>query len=388
MKILLLSPQPFFQERGTCIAIDLLLSSLSERGDEVDVLTYHLGEDRDYSGGTITRIKPPFAPTAIKHGFSLRKVYCDLFLLCGAFRMVRKKRYELIHAVEESSFIAMILNRFFHIPYVVDMDSSLSDQILLNFAWTRPVGRILRWIETLPLRRAVAVVPMCEELAIFARQHTFGFVYILKDVSLVAVSEGVPEDLRHYLGIKGPILMYVGNMAPYQGIDLLFEAFAELRRSHPQVELVLIGGTESHIRKYQIKARSLGIHGQTHLLGPRPMAALGGYLRQAALLISPRISGTNTPMKLYSYLDTGIAVVATALPTHTQVVSGDEAELVPPEPSAMATAIADLLNDVTKCRTLARNAQGLVRREHSLATFRKNVERIFGELENRLDVID
>ncbi len=50
MKILLLAPQPFYQERGTPIAIKLLLEVLSRRGDQVDVVTFHEGADVSPAG--------------------------------------------------------------------------------------------------------------------------------------------------------------------------------------------------------------------------------------------------------------------------------------------------------------------------------------------------
>ena len=387
MRILFLSPQPFFQERGTTIAIDLMLRTLSERGDEIDLLTFHLGEDRDYANVTSTRIRPPLAPASIKPGFSLKKVYCDLFLARDAFRMMRAKRYDLIHAVEEASFIAIVLRRVFRVPYVFDMDSSMASQILEKFWWVRPFGGLLRWFETLPMRRAIAVVPMCEDLAINARQYCRGIVHVLKDVSLIADSaEIVSENLRRDFEIDGPLLMYVGNLESYQGIDLLLDSFSILRETHPNAALIIIGGSEQDIDKYRNKACDLGIDAQVHLVGPRPVAALGSYLRQADLLISPRIQGTNTPMKIYSYLDSGVAVVATALPTHTQVMTDNEAALTVAEPTVMAATIAGLLDDPAECQRLARNAQSLIRREHSWASFRENVNWVFGELEDRLEL--
>ncbi|MCX7007397.1 MAG: hypothetical protein NTY53_09155 [Kiritimatiellaeota bacterium] len=59
MRILLIAPQPFYQERGTPIAVDLLLRVLSERGDEVHVATFHEGADVVYPGVTLHRIPPP-----------------------------------------------------------------------------------------------------------------------------------------------------------------------------------------------------------------------------------------------------------------------------------------------------------------------------------------
>ena len=41
MRALVIAPQPFYEERGTLIAIDLLLRALSDRGDQVDLLTLH-----------------------------------------------------------------------------------------------------------------------------------------------------------------------------------------------------------------------------------------------------------------------------------------------------------------------------------------------------------
>jgi len=385
MKILFLAPQPFFQERGTPIAIDLMLCSLSDRGDEVDVITFPLGENRSYPGVDIVRVSPPFAPAVIKPGFSWKKIYCDIFVLWRAFQAVRTRRYDLIHAVEESVFIAMVLKMIFRVPYVYDMDSSMVSQMLHRFPWLRVASRPLRWLEQLAMRQAIAVVPMCECLADRARRHCQGLVHVVKDVSLIPteVSDGA-ETIRATVQAKGAVLMYVGNLESYQGLDLLLECFAKVHDSHPDAVLVIIGGTGPDIQKYRHKARVFGIAEYVHLLGPRPVAALGDYLKQADLLVSPRVDGENTPLKIYSYLDSGVAVVATDLPTHTQLVTANEAALSPPKAGAMASVIDRLLDDPAERQRLAQNARRLIRQEHTMEYFCKDVDKIFGELESRV----
>lgn len=386
MRILFLAPQPYYEERGTPIAVDLMLKALSERGDKVDVLTFHVGQDRWYPGVTVRRSRPPLPPDGIPPGFSWKKAWCDVFLFREALRMMRSGRYDLIHAVEEASFMAMVLGRYYRVPYVFDMDSSMALQLVTQFRWLRPAGGLLHWIETLPMRRALAVVPMCEDLAVHARLSSRGIVHVVKDVSLITDEPDEPaEDLRRDLGVAGPLVMYVGNLERYQGIDLLLESFARLHRTHPHAQLVIIGGSDRDIRKYRKESRALGIDAVVHLLGRRPVAALGGYLRQADLLVSPRIEGTNTPMKVYSYLDSGVAVVATALPTHVQVMTADEAALAPPEAERMAATIGRLLDDPDERGRLASNARDLIRREHSWPAFRRRVNLLFGELEDRLE---
>jgi len=385
MKILFLAPQPFFEERGTPIAIDLMLSSLSERGDEVDVITFHLGEERSYPGISISRISPAWAPAAVRPGFSWRKVYCDLFLLGRAYRAMRAGRYDLVHAVEEGVFIAMLLKVLFRVPYVYDMDSSLVTQILNRFRWLRPLRRPLRWMEGLAMRHAIAVVPMCESLAERARRHCLGVVQVVKDVSLIPTGAGGgAENVRALLNRYGPILMYVGNLERYQGVDLLLECFAAVHESHPDAELVIIGGSAPDIDRYRRKARFFRTARWVHLLGPRPVASLGDYLKQADILVSPRVQGDNTPLKIYSYLDSGVAVVATDLPTHTQLLTAREAALSPPDAVAMASVIRRLLDHPLERRRLTRRARRLIRREHTREFFFKQVQRLFGELEARV----
>ncbi len=48
------------------------------------------------------------------------------------------------------------------------------------------------------------------------------------------------------------------------------------------------------------------------------------------MLVSPRSSGTNTPLKIYQYLRSGRVIVATRLLTHTQVLSDEVAILTAP----------------------------------------------------------
>lgn len=385
MKILLLAPEPFYEDRGTLIAVDLLIQAMIERGDEVDLLTFHLGADRTRPGLEIHRIRPWPRPARIRPGLSVGKVWCDVFMFFTLVGMVRRKRYDLIHAVEESAFMAMLVGPLARTPFIFDMDSSMAGQIVARYRWARPFGRLLHWLETLPMRRAAAVVPMCEDLAVTARRHTRGLVQVLSDITLLSSesAQAVDEDLRATIGIRGPIIMYIGNLEPYQGIDLLLRSFREALRTCPRASLVIIGGVDTDIRKYRHQAVDLGISESAHLVGPRPVGQLGAYMSQADILVSPRIEGTNTPMKIYSYMDSGAAIVATDLPTHTQVLSREEAALAEPTVEAFSAELVRLLGDQAKCARLARNARELVHRKYSWAAFRATVHGLLETLEAR-----
>ncbi len=381
LRILLVAPHPFYQERGTPIAVDLLLRVLSERGERVDLLTFHEGEERTYPGVVIHRTRPWLKVQGVPPGFSAKKLACDVTLFFRFLGLLRRERYDVVHAVEEAAMMAAVLCPLFSVPYIYDMDSLISRQIVDKYPRLAFLEGLLRVVEGMPMRFAHTVVPMCDALADAAAQYREHGICVLKDVSLaeslMGDAVGQPEDVRAELGLTGQMVMYIGNLEPYQGIDLLLESVSLAVRRIENLNLVVIGGSAAHIERYRARAAELGLRSHVHFLGTRPVAAIGDYMRQADVLVSPRTRGVNTPMKIYSYLDSGVAVLATALPTHTQVLSEAIAALVPAEPPAFAEALVELLSDSALRSRLTANAKRHVHREHSYESFRKAVDGIY-----------
>lgn len=384
MKVLVMAPQPFYQERGTPIAVDLLVKSLAQAGHEVDLLTFGEGLDRDYPGVHHHRLRHWFGIKGIRPGLSAKKIILDFFFFLRFVIKMIQNRYDVVHSVEESVFMSFLICPIFGVSYVYDMDSLMTTQIIDKAPALKPVEGVFRWIESLPMRFATAVVPVCQALADEVSHYRKQGVFILKDVSLANSDEGGSEldvlDVKAQVGDKAlPILMYIGNLESYQGIDLMIDGFAKAVKTTP-ANLVIIGGEDEHIHSYQMKAAALGIEQHVYLLGKQPVAHLFALMAQADILLSPRIHGVNTPMKVYSYLDSGVPVVATDLPTHSQVMDSSTAMLVAPNDSAMAEGVITLLADKSMGQKLAENARELIRQEHSEEAFKKRLAEIYAYL--------
>ena len=386
MRVLLLAPHPFFQQRGTPIAERMLLEALLAQGHQVEVLTFHEGEDPGIPGCPIHRIlRLPFV-RGIRPGFSAKKLLCDAVMLASCLRLIRRRRYDLVHAVEESAFMALLTRRLFRVPYVYDMDSGLAQQMTDKFpplAWVRPA---LEWFERLAVRGSSGVLAVCRAVEDKAREYDPGcLVGRLEDVTLLPASTGGTGSAARPVeslpdlagGGGGPIVLYVGNLETYQGIDLLLAGFARAVREVPAARLVVIGGAPEHIRHYEEVVARAGIGESVRFAGPRPLERLGDYLGQATVLVSPRTQGTNTPMKVYSYLDSGRPLLATRLPTHTQVLDDEVACLVAPEPEDFARGLVLLLTSEPLCQRLAENARRLSRSEFSPAAFEAKLLRFY-----------
>jgi Glycosyltransferase Family 4 len=185
MNILLLAPQPFYSERGTPIAVDLVLKVLSERGYQVDVVTYHEGSEVKYDGVTLHRIvNIPFVRN-IRPGLSWKKLICDCFVMLKATRLVSRNNYQFVHAVEESVFMALVLKWFFRVPYIYDMDSSLGQQMVERYPFLAYFEFVFNFFEKLAVQNAKAVAPVCEALAHLIQKYNPEKLVILQDVSLL-----------------------------------------------------------------------------------------------------------------------------------------------------------------------------------------------------------
>jgi glycosyltransferase involved in cell wall biosynthesis len=170
----------------------------------------------------------------------------------------------------------------------------------------------------------------------------------------------------------------------YQGIDLLLRSFARASERTDRADLVIIGGVAAHIQKYQRQSIELRIAPKVHFLGPKPVEHLGRHLSQADILVSPRLKGDNTPMKLYSYLHSGKAVLATNLPTHTQLIDDRVALLVEPGVEPFAAAIVRLIENDGLRGELGRAGKQLIEERFTYRVYREKLNGLFDSLEAEL----
>jgi len=385
VKILLLAPHPFYQARGTPIAVRTVLEFLSERGDTVDVLTYAEGGEVSIPNCTVHRIPRVPGLQGIRPGFSVKKVLSDILMVGSCLRLVRRTRYDLIHAVEESAFIAAAMRALTGVPYVYDMDSSLAEQLVDAYPPLRFAFSALRRMEAVAIRRSSGVLAVCAALEDVALAHAPGqLVGRVEDTTLLTGPKPAGGNGRGLPPSDAPLAMYVGNLESYQGIDLLLEGFRHTLSRVPQAKLVIVGGRDAEIAHYRGRAERLGIDGSVVFAGPRPIGMLPDLLRQADVLVSPRLKGLNTPMKIYSYLDSGSAVLATRLRTHTQVLDDGMAYLVEPEPHALGHGLAELMADPELRAKLASTAKAYVQREHTPQAARRKLEAFYTTMESRV----
>lgn len=375
MKILMIAPEPFFEPRGTPFSEYHRIRALIELGHRVDLVTYPFGRDVSLPGLRVFRsLRPPLV-NGIGIGPSWTKILLDLCVACTTLRRALSERYDAVHSHEEGSWWGVVIATVLGVPHLYDMHSSLPQQ-LTNFSFSR--SRVLRgtfaWLERFVVRRSKVVVVICPHLADVVRGIEPAVPAVLIENapgSGDAPVAGSGARVRRELGLAedAPMIAYTGTFEHYQGLDLLFAAARRVVERRPDARFVLAGGRPDQIAAARADAERAGIARAVVFAGQRPSEEIPLFLDAADVLVSPRSTGTNTPLKIYQYLRSGRPIVATRLLTHTQVLNDDVAILTEATAEAFADGILLALNDGTRARAVGDRARELADTKYSYEAY-------------------
>jgi glycosyltransferase involved in cell wall biosynthesis len=221
-----------------------------------------------------------------------------------AFRLLHRGRYDLLHTHEEACFFGLLLAKLFGLPHLYDMHSSLPQQ-LTNFRWGRLrllVG-LFAWLERWVVQSSDAVITICPDLETHVERTNGNVPHIM--IENMASEEKPPvvtdEELISFKAMyevcdEHKVILYTGNFEPYQGIDLLINAAERVLQQRQNVLFVLVGGTPQQVQRYQHQVQGCGLLPYFRFAGLRPPHDMPYFMQLAHILVSPRVSGTNTPL--------------------------------------------------------------------------------------------
>jgi len=161
-----------------------------------------------------------------------------------------------------------------------------------------------------------------------------------------------PETVRRDLGVgDAPLVVTVARLNPQKDLPTLLAAAAEVLAVRPEVRFVVVGGGPAEAEVRAEHAR-LGLGDAVQLLGARPSAA--DELAAADVFALSSI-WEGSPLTVAEALLLRRPVAVTAVGAVPEVVQdGVTGRLVPPrDPSALARAILDLLDDPARAARLA-----------------------------------
>lgn len=380
-RVLFIASQPFFEWRGSPIRLGFDLMSLSQLGYDVEFLTLPIGQRREIDGVKIVRAPNPFRAKKISIGPSPLKLFFDFLLFWMALGRVLRRRYAVVHGVEDCGFIALVCARIGRARMIFERHSDPA-----SYKKKKGLGNIvLRMyaaVERFVMRHADAVIgtgPGLVENAVKVRHD--GRACLIPDIpsSLEDAKEEEVADIRAvYTHSQDDIIVgYVGSFAVYQGIDLLFESIPFVVKEVPHARFAIIGGQPAEIDRRRAELADVGCLEAVSFLGFIDPDRLPSYLASFDVLLSPRISGMNTPLKLLDYLKARVPIVATDCEANRLILDKTTAELTPLTPEGFAAGIVRLCKDRARREELVGAGQDILRERHSFPVFKDALRKCY-----------
>ena len=357
----MLAPTPYFADRGCHVRIYEEARSLQALGHQVRIVTYHLG--RDMPGIPTLRIPPIPWYGKLTAGPSWHKPYLDLLLLVKALGAVRSFRPDLIHAhLHEGAFIGFFIKKLTGLPLLFDCQGSLTGEMLdhgfmgegsmLHRFFAFLEERINRFADFIITSSSAGARDLAERWQIPADRRR-----VLTDGVDTDVFRSYPgEEIRRRLGLATgvPLVVYLGLLNSYQGIDNLLSALVMLKARGSSIRFLLMGFPEE---EYIRKARQLGLDDMVRFTGRIDYARAPAYLCAGDLAVSPKLSLTEANGKLYNYMACGVPTVVYDTPVNREILGdvgvyarfGDAADL--------ADQIEALMADGERRAQLARSVR-------------------------------
>jgi glycosyltransferase involved in cell wall biosynthesis len=380
LRIAMVAACPFPLGRGTPIRIQRQAEALAARGHEVHVVTYFLGSAEPVVGVTVHRTPRLPGYRTMSPGPTLGKLLALDPLLVGTLRrLLRTRRIDVIHAHHyEGLLVARAARARTGIPVIYDAHTMLGSELgffRLGLPRRLTVALGERLDQRLP-KLADHVISVTETI----RDHLVARG-IVPEAQVSAIGNGVElerfrADVQPSWSADAPKrIMFTGNLAPYQGVDLLLEAFALASRQRPDLRLQIV--TDSDFSSYEPIARGLGIRDLVEIVPAPSFAGLPALLETAHVAANPRVEADGMPVKLLNYMAAGKPIVSFR-GSAPGLGHKDTAWLIKgADPAAFGQGILDLLEIPERAAGLGRSARRYVEYHYRWPVLAERLERVY-----------
>lgn len=217
--------------------------------------------------------------------------------------------------------------------------------------------------------------------------------YGIPGEKIVVVSNGANTSLfkpqeqeicRKELGLdlEIPYVCFVGNLAPWQGVEYLVKAAPSILSRFPECCFLIIG--DGVMKDNLLKlCRELGVEDKFIFTGVVSYDRVPLYINASDICTAPFILARNakiglSPLKLYEYMACGKPVVASDISGVSDVLeaSGGGIPVLPENPNALAEGVLNLLENPGLRKKLGSKGLSYVTENYSWYSVAKKVNEV------------
>lgn len=295
--------------------------------------------------------------------------------------------YDLIHAHTPNPTIAdlVCLKNNGNVPFILtyhnDITKSGNLGTIISYIYNNTLGNSL-------LEKSDIIITTTQsytENSIRLRRFKHKIQVIPNGVNPYKFNNNINKNvifLRHNLHSDSKIILFVGALEEYKGVDILIEAFSQVLDNGISGYLVIVG--VGLLSKQLIEmAMNLGISDNVVFAGYVTDIDLPYYYAACDLFVLPSISEKEGfGMVQLEAMSCGKPVISTNLAGVKEVDEDEVASLhIPPgDSNVLADVIIRLLEDETLARTIGGNGRKLVEEKYAWGKIVDKIEIVYKEM--------
>jgi len=379
--VLTLCAQPLFEARGSPIRVKAFLRALGNAKIPSEVITLPVGPEASLPESVrIRRVPNILRVQTVSIGPSLPKLFFGILIAGTGLVRAIPGRYRIVHGIEEMGLPAWIIARLTGARFIYEKHSDPASY--QNGSLPRKVimGLYAR-VEKFVCRRAdviVATGPGTGQQARFYRSHAE--IEEIDDVPSddCEATDAKTEAWRKRIGTRGgeTTFAYIGSFAAYQGVSLFLDAADAALRKRTDLRLALVGKSPE-IEEVLKRAEAGGYADRIFYCPSIPPDEVADFLAACEVLVSPRLEGHNTPLKVLDYLRSGRSILATNTPANRLVLDETVALITSPDPQSIASAMETLADRPETRKVLGKSGRKFFKRRFGFDRFERAYLRIF-----------
>lgn len=203
--------------------------------------------------------------------------------------------------------VAWLLKKCGRASVMVYMDQDYEPGIIGNRFRQRWAARM----EISMIRKADVAISAGNRLAALRQQQT--------GREMTVITNGITPGLFRAVkpeATQPPTLIYMGNVVPWSGLDLLIEALPELQQRNADIRLIIVGGgMPAYIEQLKQLVKSAHLEQHVVFVGQVPVSDLPIWLAQADIGMAhfrPELFRRYAfPLKVVEYMASGLPVIGT-----------------------------------------------------------------------------
>lgn len=218
-------------------------------------------------------------------------------------------------------------------------------------------------------------------------------IFRIPEEKIVVVSNGAnttlfkPLDQRECrkelnLDSKYFYVCFVGNLAPWQGLEYLIKAAPSVLSHLPECRFLIVGDGVMKNELLRL-SRELGVEDRFIFTGVVAYDRVPVYINASDVCVAPFILARNakiglSPLKLYEYMACGKPVVASDISGVSDLLEASKGGLpvIPENPEALSDAILKLLENQDLRNKMGFKGLSYVIENHSWYSVAKHVDRV------------